>query len=144
MNSSAMEHLCCERNKLRSDITEANERANILAQEIDEHQSRMEHAQQDQIRQLEIRHSETVKDLTDQLHVERERSITSVNSLEQRLFAAQQEESKLRAELESSNDDIRALERENHDQAQEIKRLESNKNELARQVRELAAEHEQV
>ena len=59
-SSTSLEHVCRERDKLRADNIEANERANLLAQEIDDHQARMDKARQE-LRQFEMKHTEALK-----------------------------------------------------------------------------------
>ena len=139
-----MEHLCCERDKLRVDIAEANERANLLAQEIDEHQVRMDKAREEQLRQLELKHAEALKDMTNQLHQEREKNSTSLRSLEEQLKASQQEEQRIRVELTRVLQELKLLESENQCQSEEIAKLELCNGQLTRQVQELAVAQEQV
>ncbi|CAB0032278.1 unnamed protein product [Trichogramma brassicae] len=138
-----MEHLLCERDKLRVDITVANDRANHLIKEIDDHQSEVDRARQQhmqQLRQLEQRHSDNIKDLTDKLQAERDKGKENVHAIELKLLAAQVEESKIKAELVTALEDVKALEQENQNQAEKIRRLEGEKNELERQILTLASE----
>jgi chromosome segregation ATPase len=142
--STSVEHLCYERDKLRVDINEANERANLLAQEIDEHQVRMDKSRQEQLRQLDVKHAEAFKELTKQLHLERERSLSSVRSLEEQLLASQLGEHKIRDELSTVLQELRLLETENQNQNEEIGKLEACNGQLSLQIRQLAAAHDQV
>ncbi|OXU25716.1 hypothetical protein TSAR_014405 [Trichomalopsis sarcophagae] len=141
---TSMEHLCCERNKLRADIGEANDRANVLAQEIDEHQTRVDKARQEQIRQMEARHQEALKDITDQLNLERDKSSLTIKSLEEQLQASQQAEQRITAELSRVLQELKLLETENQNQSEEIGKLEISNSQLTKQVQELAAAHEQA
>ncbi|XP_014234040.1 blastoderm-specific protein 25D [Trichogramma pretiosum] len=141
--NTTMEHLMCERDKLRLDITAANDRANDLLKEIDDHQNEADRARQQhmhQLRQLEQRHSDNIKDLTDKLQAELDKGKENVHAIELKLFAAQLEESKIKADLVTALEDVKALEQENQNQAEKIRRLEGEKNELERQILTLASE----
>lgn len=139
-----MEHLRGERDKLRTDISEANERANVLAQEIDEHQIQMDKTRQEQVRQLELKHSETMKGLTEQLQHERDRGTSALKSLELQLCTSQEEEQRIKAELVRVLDELQSLEKENRSQNEEILKLETNNHQLTQQMHNLAAAHDQV
>lgn len=45
-----MEHTDAEKEKLRNDVLEANQRALLLAQEVDDHHSKLEHSAQQQVK----------------------------------------------------------------------------------------------
>lgn len=45
-----MEHMNAEKEKLRNDVAEANQRALLLAQEVDDHHSKLEHSTQQQVK----------------------------------------------------------------------------------------------
>jgi len=45
-----MEQMQCERDKLRNDLVIANERASLLAQEVDDNHARMEHSVQQKLK----------------------------------------------------------------------------------------------
>jgi len=45
-----MEQIICERDKLRNDLAEANHRANLLAQEVDDHHAKLEKLSEKQVR----------------------------------------------------------------------------------------------
>lgn len=139
-----MEHLSCERDKLRADIVEANDRANLLASENDEQQTRVEKNCQEQIRQLEAKHIEAMKDLSSQLHNEREKSSNSLKSLEDQLQQSQQEEQRIRNELNNVLEELKQLEQESRSQNDEILRLENCNSQLSMQVQELATAQAQV
>ena len=46
----SMEHMRGERDKLRADIMDANQRASLLAQEVDDHHARLEKSSQLQVK----------------------------------------------------------------------------------------------
>lgn len=139
-----MEQLRGERDKLRSDIGEANDRANLFAQEMDEQQNRMEKCRKDQLRQLELRQVETIKNLNDQYRLDREKNTSAIKSLEELLEASQFEEKKLRTELMNVLKDLNDLERENQNLSEEIHKLEASNKHMSCQLLELAAVGEQV
>lgn len=49
LHRSSLEQALCERNKLRQDLAEANERASLLAQEVDDRHMRLEDSFKKQI-----------------------------------------------------------------------------------------------
>ncbi|KAF4528374.1 hypothetical protein B566_EDAN016936, partial [Ephemera danica] len=96
---AALEQVLGERDKLRQDVAEANERASLLAQEVDDRHARLEQASQQQARLQEQRHGDEVRALQGQLSMEREQLAALTTGLELRLGQMQAEEAKLRAEL---------------------------------------------
>ncbi|XP_023245896.1 myosin heavy chain, skeletal muscle, adult [Copidosoma floridanum] len=140
----SMEHLRCERDKLRLDLGEANDRANLFAQEIDEQQARMDKFRENQLRQLEHRHTEALKSLSDLQQLEREKSTGVLKTLEEQLQAFQLEELRLKAELASLLKDLKELENENQSQSEELRKVEESNEQLSLQVCELAVAREQV
>lgn len=142
--SSVVEQLYCERDKLRADISESNVRANLLAQEMDEHHNQIEVARQDQIKQLEQKHNDAIRELSNQLNVEREKNSNTLKSLEEQLFKSRAEEQRIKNELTKTLKEIHSLEIENHHQSEEILKLEYSRNQLVEQVKNLTVLSEQV
>ncbi|KAL3268452.1 hypothetical protein HHI36_007563 [Cryptolaemus montrouzieri] len=66
-----MEQLNAEKEKLKYDITEANNRATLLAQEVDDNHQKMQENTQNQVKLLEQRHNEILKNLTKQFTEEK-------------------------------------------------------------------------
>ncbi|XP_065075750.1 ninein homolog isoform X2 [Ochlerotatus camptorhynchus] len=100
-----------ENKKLYSDNKEANQRAQLLLQEVDERHNSLESATRNKIRLLEQRHHETVKELTSQLAFEREQLSCANAGLEKRIQGLEQDEGKLKAEMNrllEENDGLRA------------------------------------
>ncbi|KAG8232586.1 hypothetical protein J437_LFUL012962, partial [Ladona fulva] len=94
----SMDHMKHERDKLQMDLTEANHRASLLAQEVDDHHARLEKSSQLQVKLLEQRHAEMIRELQEQSSLERE-SLASQNAdLEKKLLELQLEECNLREE----------------------------------------------
>lgn len=139
-----MEHLSFERDKLRTDVLEANERANSLAQEIDEHHTRMEKCRQEQLKQLESKHAEITKELMNQLNSDREKSSSAIQKLDRHLQNSQQEEQRIKNELANMMRETRELETENQMLSNEISKLKSFNDQLSVQVERLAAQHDDV
>ncbi|XP_053694639.1 blastoderm-specific protein 25D [Sabethes cyaneus] len=104
-----------ENKKLYADNKEVNQRALLIAQEVDERHNSLEAATRNKIRLLEQRHHETVKELTSQLAFEREQLTGANAALEKRIHAFELEESRQKAEmsrLADENDSLR-VEQEN-------------------------------
>lgn len=144
IRSTLVEHLSGERDKLRGDIAEANQRASLLAQEVDEHHICLEKTSQNQIKQLELKNAEIVKDLTNQLSSERESNVTTLKLMDQRLQTLQQEDQRIRTELANVLSENQTLETENQNLSEHVSKLRSSNNQLQMQIQTLAAEHDEV
>ncbi|XP_063532237.1 blastoderm-specific protein 25D [Cydia strobilella] len=88
-----------ERDKLRADLAEANRRAQLLAQDVDENHARLEAERQAALRLLEARHAETTRAVSNEAAAERERAATIRAELEAEVARRGDVEAKLRAEL---------------------------------------------
>ncbi|KAF7397268.1 hypothetical protein HZH68_008490 [Vespula germanica] len=139
-----IENITGERDKLRVDIIEANERVNSLAQEIDEHHFRQEEIKQNLLKQIEHKHSEIIKDLSNQLSLERESNATTLKVKEQQLQTQQQENYQNKNKLLTALQDNQILETENESLRNQIDKLKETNNELLMQIKMLAAEHDEV
>ncbi|KAI4478785.1 hypothetical protein M0804_011531 [Polistes exclamans] len=139
-----IENITGERDKLRVDIIEANERANSLAQEIDDHHFRQEEIKQNLLKQIEHKHSEIIKDLSNQLSLERESNATTLKVKEQQLQTQQQENYQNKNKLLTALQDNQILETENENFRNQIDKLKESNNELLMQIKMLAAEHDEV
>ncbi|XP_047356488.1 uncharacterized protein LOC124951724 [Vespa velutina] len=139
-----IENITGERDKLRVDVIEANERANSLAQEIDEHHFRQEEIKQNLLKQIEYKHSEIIKDLSNQLSLERESNATTLKVKEQQLQTQQQENYQNKNKLLTALQDNQILETENENLRNQIDKLKESNNELLMQIKMLAAEHDEV
>lgn len=102
-----------ERNKLKIDLSDANKRAAILANDIDENHSKLEVASKSRLKNLEQKHYETVQQLTMQLDSEKDQSAHVVSNLEMQLTTLQNEELKLKSRLDTFKSDNDNLEKEN-------------------------------
>ncbi|XP_065331418.1 ninein homolog isoform X5 [Cloeon dipterum] len=111
---NSLEQAVCERNKLKLDLAEANERAALMAQEVDDRHMRLEDSYKKQIRTLEQKHQDEVKGLQAELSSDREQMAVLTTGLELRMDQMQSEESKLRAEVTTWLKKSELLEKENN------------------------------
>lgn len=133
-----------EKEKLRIDAVEANERANTLAQEIDEQHVRQEEIVQNLRKQIEQRHSETIQDLSNQLSSEREMSASILKSKDDQIQILQKENHEIRNKFVSTLQENQVLENENENLRNQIEKFKQSNNELITQIKMLAAEHDEV
>jgi hypothetical protein len=115
--------LADENKKLFTDNKEINRRASILAQEIDERHSNLEDSTRSEIKSIEQRHNEAIRELTTQLTAEREQLGNLNSRLEIKIRTMEAEELKLRQELLSLKDDNCALENEQAELHKQITEL---------------------
>ncbi|XP_015186870.1 PREDICTED: ninein [Polistes dominula] len=139
-----IENITGERDKLRVDLIEANERANSLAQEIDDHHFRQEEIKQNLLKQIEHKHSEIIKDLSNQLSLERESNATTLKVKELQLQTQQQENYQNKNKLLTALQDNQILESENENLRNQIDKLKESNTELLMRIKMLAAEHDEV
>ncbi|XP_046962122.1 blastoderm-specific protein 25D isoform X2 [Vanessa cardui] len=117
-----------ERDKLRDDLAEANGRARMLAQDVDENHARIEAELKSSLRQVEARHAEAVRVAAAETAAERERAAAAHAALEEEANRRAETEAKMRTEISCL--------RERIDEVQERLR--------AAEVRAMQAEREQV
>jgi ninein len=115
--------LADENRKLFTDNKEANRRALLLAQEIDERHSNIEDSTLSKIKQIELRHNETIKEITAQLAAEREHLVILNAKLETKVHGMESDEQKLRSDLTSLRDENSALEMEQTELHKQITEL---------------------
>lgn len=139
-----IENINSEKEKLRIDAIEANERANTLAQEIDEQHVRQEDIVQNLRKQIEQRHSETIQDLSNQLSSEREMSTSILKSKDDQIQILQKENHEIRNKFVSTLQENQVLENENENLRNQIEKFKQSNNELITQIKMLAAEHDEV
>lgn len=134
---SSLEQMSCERDKLRNDLAEANYRASLLAQEIDDHHSKLEKVSQNQFKLLEQKHSEVIRDLTSRFSHEREQLVLQNNRLEQKVTVLQQSETKLSSEAASLRQENEALDQESRNLAERIAECEEAKLQMGKELQEI-------
>lgn len=139
-----IENINGEKEKLRTDIIEANDRVNTLVQEIDEQHIRQEEIVQNLRKQIEQRHTEIVQDLSNQLSSEREMSASVVKSKDDQIQVLQKENHEIRNKFVSTLQENQVLETENENLHSQIEKLKQSNNELLTQIKVLAAEHDEV
>uniref|UniRef100_A0A131YWT5 Ninein like protein n=1 Tax=Rhipicephalus appendiculatus TaxID=34631 RepID=A0A131YWT5_RHIAP len=100
-----------ERDRLRVNVAEANARSALIAQEVDEHHAKMEKASENRLLTLEKRHTEQLREVTEELQRERETTTLQLTRLRQR---SEDELSALRAEELRLRAQVATLEQENH------------------------------
>lgn len=115
--------LADENRKLFTDNKEANRRAMMLAQEIDERHTNLEDSTQVRMKAIELRHNEAMKELTAQLTMEREHLAMLNSKLELKVRSIEAEEQKLRQDLSSLRDENSALETEQMELHRQITEL---------------------
>lgn len=101
-----------ENKKMHADNKDANRRVIMLAQEIDERHANLEDTTKKEIRLLEQRHAEVVRELTTRMANDRENWSNLTARLEARIKMLEQEENKLKSETESLRKENNALENE--------------------------------
>ncbi|XP_076245387.1 blastoderm-specific gene 25D [Calliopsis andreniformis] len=143
-NSNLMiENINGEKEKLRVDIIEANERVNTLAQEIDEQHARQEEAMQKLRKQLEQRHAEIMEDLSNQLTSERDINASALQLKHHQIQMLQKENQEIKNKFVNTLQENQVLETENENLRGQIEKLKQSNNELVTQVKMLAAEDDE-
>ncbi|RWS05671.1 ninein-like protein, partial [Dinothrombium tinctorium] len=137
------EQLVTERDKLRINIAEANARADLLAQEVDEHHAKIEKSTKSQLWLLEKKHQEQMRSLEEELKKERELFAAQTQRLKQdcekELSLTFDHQNKLKQFLDSIETDNKRLERELRDANQRCAELLKANIDLQKEVEELAA-----
>lgn len=108
----SLRHAAYENKQLHINVRELNNRSFILAQEVDERHATLESSARNEIKQLEQRHSEIVRDLTAQLSNEREQWSTLNVKLEKRIKQLEMDDAKHKANMLRLQSENSALEKE--------------------------------
>ncbi|XP_055595694.1 blastoderm-specific protein 25D isoform X2 [Uranotaenia lowii] len=133
----AFVQLVDENKKLYSDNKEVNQRAVLLAQEIDERHNSLETSTRNKIRLLEQRHHETVKEMTEQLALEREQLTCANALLEKRIRALEADEGRLKTEMGRLSDENDGLRVEQESLTKELTEILEKNIKLNRDIAEL-------
>ncbi|XP_073989455.1 blastoderm-specific gene 25D isoform X3 [Rhodnius prolixus] len=133
-----------ERDKLRTDLADANHRASLLAQEVDEHHAKIEKASRAEVELREQKHNEEMKELKKQMVLDKEQLLITNQKLEKSLAQQVEELSKLTSDFTALKKDYELLEKEN--QFLNCKLTESNlaKQEFQGQLECMEALHQRV
>ncbi|KRG03194.1 blastoderm-specific protein 25D isoform X2 [Drosophila mojavensis] len=116
-----------ENQKLRSDNKAANQRVAILAAEVDERHAMLEDNCKKEVQQLEQRHASMVRELTQRITSDRDHWTSMTAKLEAQIKSLEQEEIKLKTELElvrTENSELEMEQQKVHLQMTEL--LEQN------------------
>ncbi|XP_050435972.1 ninein [Adelges cooleyi] len=108
-----IEQVSCEKDKLKYDVDTANNRAAMLAQEVDENHMRLEKSSTEKIIALEHKHNEERKTLIDQWGLEKDHLFSQNNMLNEKLREIKNYESELQSELATIKKQLSKLEKEN-------------------------------
>lgn len=103
-----------ERDKLRDDLAEANRRARMLAQDVDENHARIEAELKSSLRQVEVRHAEATRAAAAEAAAERERAAVARLALEEEAARRAESEARLRTETTSLQERIDDLQVRGH------------------------------
>ncbi|XP_072761910.1 uncharacterized protein Bsg25d [Anoplolepis gracilipes] len=141
---AAIENMKVEREKMRLDMLEANERANLLAQEIDECQVQLEKTKKNLQRQSEHRYAEMTKELSDQFNIEREMNAAALKSKDDQLQALQKENHDMKNKIVNMLQENQMLEAENKSLLKQIEKLRQSNNDLLTQIKVLDAEQDEI
>ncbi|EEB18770.1 blastoderm specific protein 25D, putative [Pediculus humanus corporis] len=139
-----IEHVNAEKEKLRNDVTEANQRALLLAQEVDEHHSKLEHSTQQQVKNLEQKHAEKIRELTNQAKSEQDTLLAQNMVLERKLKQLESDEVKnknLISQLEMEN---RMLEQEHRNVIDQLSAVQSSKKKLEKDLENVSVLQQRV
>lgn len=142
--NAIIESMKTEKEKMRVDILEANERANLLAQEIEEYQVQLEKTKENLQKQSEQRCAEITKDLLDQRNVEREMDAAALKSRDDQLQALQKENHDMKNKAVNMLQENQMLEAENKTLLNQIDKLRQSNNDLLNQIKMLDAEQDEI
>lgn len=129
-----------EREKLRTDVTEANKRASLLALEVDDNHVRMEKSVQQQMKVIEQKHNDILRQVSEQFNTDKEHIAALNQNLQQKIECLENEELKLRNELKSAQSYGSSLEVENQTMVLQIGELNNAKHNLEEQVVQLESD----
>ncbi|XP_050532815.1 blastoderm-specific protein 25D isoform X2 [Daktulosphaira vitifoliae] len=108
-----IEQVNCEKDKLKFDVETANDRAAMLAQEVDENHMRLEKSSLEKINALEQKQNEEKKSLMNQWFTEKDNLFSQINILNENLKEIQNYKSELQLELVKTKEKVGKLEKEN-------------------------------
>ncbi|CAG9815388.1 unnamed protein product [Phaedon cochleariae] len=132
-----LEQMQAEREKLKYDVSEANNRATLLAQEVDDNHSRMEQNTLNQVKLLEQRHTDILKEVTAQFTKDKEQLSNMNQALEEKIHNLEQEVTKLKNDLLAAQKYLLNMEKENQLLGEKIADLEKDKAGLNHQIESL-------
>ncbi|CAL8099962.1 unnamed protein product [Orchesella dallaii] len=128
------ESIECERDKLKADILDAHQRSALIAQEVDEQNSRLERNSQMLLRKMEIKYNEQIQDIQNRFSSEKESLQQALHLAETKLKELQDEDSKLKTQINKLNEENSNLEKEVHNVSIEIRNVNRMRSHLEREV----------
>lgn len=131
---TVFEQMQAEREKLKSDVLEANNRATLLAQEVDDNHSRMEQNTLNQVKLLEQRHADIIKEIKSQYTQDKEQLATMKETLQNRIISLELEITKLKNDLLMAQEYSLNMDKENQNLSGRIQELCDDKNNLSDQI----------
>nr|XP_023020787.1 ninein [Leptinotarsa decemlineata] len=140
---SILEQIQAEREKLKCDVSEANNRATLLAQEVDDNHLRMEQNTLNQVKLLEQRHSDILREVTTQFSRDKEQLSNINQGLESKIISLEQEVTKIKNDLLVAQKYSLNMEKENHFLSGKIVELEKDKSVLNNQIEILENEKQE-
>lgn len=132
-----IEQMNCERDKLKYDVDTANNRAVMLAQEVDENHMRLEKSSANRIAALEHKHHEERKTLIDQWGSEKDQLLNQNILLNDKLQQVQNYENELQSELLKNKKQLSLLESENSALNEQLAEIRQKNVSLELQVQEI-------
>lgn len=142
--TTVIDNMKVERERMRIDMLEANERTNLLAQEIDEYHAQLEKTKKNLQRQGEQRYAEIAKELSDQLNIQREMDAAALKSKDDQLQALQKENHDMKNKIVDILQESQMLEAENKTLLNQIEKLRQSNNDLLTRIKVLDAEHDEI
>jgi len=132
------EHARRECEKLRSDLQEANQRASLLAQEVDENHTKQETMRRSQFKQLEQRHADQLRLVQEVAQTERDQLVSQLqrdlDQRQQQLFQIKEEETKLKQKVEHMTEENARLLADNANLTEQLSSTERANGRLIQQL----------
>jgi Ca2+-binding EF-hand superfamily protein len=135
-----LEQMHAEKEKLKCDVFEANNRAKLLAQEVDDNHMKMELNTQNQVKLIEQRHSDILKEINEQYTSDKEHLSSLNQSLKDKICSLEQEVNKLKNDLVVAQKYSNTIEKENQALSSQISELQQVKSLLTEQINTLENE----
>ncbi|XP_014251908.1 blastoderm-specific protein 25D isoform X3 [Cimex lectularius] len=139
-----LEAVTAERDKLKADLADANHRATILAQEIDEHHARIEKASRNKIELLEQKQQEDIKQLKYQISLEKDQLLQTNQRLEKSLTEHIEQLNNISSELSALKMECEHLEKENRNLNSKLFESETLKKDFQEQLECMSSLHQRV
>ncbi|XP_037870325.1 blastoderm-specific protein 25D [Bombyx mori] len=123
-----------ERDKLRADVADANARARLLAQEIDENHARLEAELKSNLKRAEARHAEAVRGASAEAAAERERTAVLSSRLQEEIKRRIEAETRLKVESEELKSRLEDTEVRLHRSEERVAEVERERTRLEAEV----------